>query len=100
MSTLIDTLVGTKDARVAEIAQLGQNHEQVLQGHYRLLRPQHLAVPDPRRQHPTHNQRPLKPEESLNGGGYFEGFFLALHTKSQENRPFGQIWCEVPSFRG
>ncbi|RKW93809.1 hypothetical protein D9B38_00810 [Corynebacterium diphtheriae] len=32
--------------------------------------------------------------------GYFEGFFSALHTKSQENRPFEQIWCEVPSFRG
>ncbi|CAB0704245.1 hypothetical protein FRC0082_01674 [Corynebacterium diphtheriae] len=32
--------------------------------------------------------------------GYFEGFFLVLHTKSLPNRPFGQIWCEVPSFRG
>ncbi|CAB0620055.1 transposase [Corynebacterium diphtheriae] len=32
--------------------------------------------------------------------GYFEGFFSALHTKSLPNRPFEQIWCEVPSFRG
>ncbi|CAB0523954.1 transposase [Corynebacterium diphtheriae] len=32
--------------------------------------------------------------------GYFEGFCTELHTKSQENRPFEQIWCEVPSFRG
>ncbi|CAB1044487.1 hypothetical protein FRC0549_01773 [Corynebacterium diphtheriae] len=30
--------------------------------------PLHLAVPDPRRQHPTHNQCTLKPEEPLNGG--------------------------------
>ncbi|CAB0729551.1 hypothetical protein FRC0118_00066 [Corynebacterium diphtheriae] len=28
----------------------------------------HLVVPDPRRQHPTHNQCTLKPEEPLNGG--------------------------------
>ncbi|CAB0559975.1 hypothetical protein ACDL62_01745 [Corynebacterium diphtheriae] len=32
--------------------------------------------------------------------GYFEGFFSELHTKSLPNRPFEQIWCEVPSFRG
>ncbi|CAB1027272.1 hypothetical protein FRC0546_00024 [Corynebacterium diphtheriae] len=45
-----------------------QDHEQVLQGHLRLLRPLHLAVPDPRRQHPTQNQCTLKPEEPPNGG--------------------------------
>ncbi|CAB0531983.1 hypothetical protein CIP107521_00064 [Corynebacterium diphtheriae] len=45
-----------------------QDHEQVLQGHFRLLRPLHLAVPDPRRQHPTHNQCTLQPEGPLNGG--------------------------------
>ncbi|OSQ06104.1 hypothetical protein B1A61_06050 [Corynebacterium diphtheriae] len=32
--------------------------------------------------------------------GYFEGFFSELHTKSLPNRPFEQIWCEVPSFSG
>ncbi|OJH89303.1 transposase [Corynebacterium diphtheriae] len=32
--------------------------------------------------------------------GYFEGFFSELHTKSLPNRPFEQIWCEVPPFRG
>ncbi|CAB0709905.1 hypothetical protein FRC0077_01966 [Corynebacterium diphtheriae] len=32
--------------------------------------------------------------------GYFAGFFLALHTKSLSDRPFEQIWCEVPSFSG
>ncbi|MHC9574522.1 hypothetical protein ACQQ7E_01755 [Corynebacterium diphtheriae] len=31
-------------------------------------RPLHIVVPDPRRQHPTHNQCTLKPEEPLNGG--------------------------------
>ncbi|MHD0155611.1 hypothetical protein ACQX5F_11215, partial [Corynebacterium diphtheriae] len=32
--------------------------------------------------------------------GYFEGFFSELHTKSQENRSFDWIWCEVPPFSG
>ncbi|CAB0709344.1 hypothetical protein FRC0036_01920 [Corynebacterium diphtheriae] len=32
--------------------------------------------------------------------GYFEGFFSELHTKSLPNRPFEQIWCEMPSFSG
>ncbi|MHD0143231.1 hypothetical protein ACQX4C_03995 [Corynebacterium diphtheriae] len=32
--------------------------------------------------------------------GVFRSIFSALHTKSLPNRPFEQIWCEVPSFSG
>ncbi|WP_241874584.1 hypothetical protein [Corynebacterium diphtheriae] len=63
MSTLTDTLAGMKDTGVAEIAQLGRTMNKRRKDTPRLPRPLHLVVPDPRRQHPTHNQRTLKPEE-------------------------------------
>lgn len=94
MSTLIDTLAGMKDTGIAEIAQLGRtmnkrrkdtlayfDHKvsngpvEAINGppriptRYRpgILQPQllHLAVSDPRRQHPTQNQCTLKSEEPV-----------------------------------
>ncbi|UWE75486.1 transposase [Corynebacterium diphtheriae bv. gravis] len=84
MSALIDTLVGMKDAVVAEIVQLGRTMNKRRKGI--------LAYFD-------HKQCTLKPEEPP-FGGISKDFFSELHTKSLPNRPFEQIWCEVPSFRG
>ncbi|SPJ39739.1 hypothetical protein CHUV2995_00523 [Corynebacterium diphtheriae subsp. lausannense] len=54
MSMLIDTLVGMKDAEVAAIAQLGRSMNK--------------RRKDTPRQHPTHKQCTLKPEEPPFGG--------------------------------
>ncbi|CAB0624124.1 hypothetical protein FRC0485_02192 [Corynebacterium diphtheriae] len=51
-----------------DYALLGRTMNKCCKDTPRLLRPLHLVVPDPRRQHPTHNQCPLQPEEPLNGG--------------------------------
>ncbi|CAB0863097.1 hypothetical protein FRC0306_02108 [Corynebacterium diphtheriae] len=82
-----------------DYALLGRTMNKCCKDTPRLLRPLHLVVPDPRRQHPTHNQCPPTTGRAPKRG-YFEGFFTELHTKSLPNRPFEQIWCEVPSFRG
>ncbi|MGQ4492453.1 transposase [Corynebacterium diphtheriae] len=84
MSTLIDTLAGMKDARVAEIAQLGRTMNK--------RRKDILAYFDTKSMHSKTGRATKR--------GYFAGFFLALHTKSLSDRPFEQIWCEVPSFSG
>ncbi|MGV0331969.1 transposase [Corynebacterium macginleyi] len=102
MSTLIDTFVGMKDAGIAEIARLGRTmnkpREDILayfdhgvsnapvesiNGRLEFLRgiaprlpqpqPLHLAMPHPRRQHPTQNQRTLKPEEPVNPAQHTTG---------------------------
>ncbi|CAB0724199.1 hypothetical protein FRC0088_00898 [Corynebacterium diphtheriae] len=84
MSALIDTLVGMKDAVVAEIAQLDRSMNK--------RRKDTLAYLDTKSMHSKTGRATKR--------GYFGGFFSEIHTKSLPNRPFEQIWCEVPSFRG
>ncbi|CAB0825599.1 hypothetical protein FRC0457_02140 [Corynebacterium diphtheriae] len=69
------------------------------QRHPRLLRPLHIAVPDPRRQHPTHNQCTLKPEEPPNGGisKDFSRHFTPNRKKTGRLSRFG-VKCRL--FRG